>query len=137
MTVCLTCGSAGGYILQGGEEHATAEGALCWPGSPFSRHVEDGVGLEERGDQQLHQAAHLGLDPCAWGIKTRHELVHCQNDDRKPAIYLNVRPQAASGCGQSVSALRSGCLVNMTLDLHLSEQRTSSIHLQKYLRVRG
>lgn len=131
MAVCLTCGRAGGYVLQGGEEHATAEGALCWPGSPLSGHVEDGVGLEERGDQQLHQAAHLGLDPCACGIKTSQVLDHGQNNDRKPAIYLNVHPQCTTASGRGVSALQSGCLVNMTLDLHLSEQMTSSIHFYK------
>ncbi len=62
----LTCRHGGGDILQDREEHAIAQASLPWPGASLRRQVEDGIGLEQSGDQQLHQAAHLGLDPRTW-----------------------------------------------------------------------
>ena len=62
----FTCRRGGGNILQDREQQATAQSSLSRPGASLWGQVEDSIGLEQSGDQQLHQAAHLSLDPRTW-----------------------------------------------------------------------
>lgn len=59
----FTCRGDGSDILQDSEEHAAAQSFVPWPEAALWGQVEDSVGLKQSGDQKLHQAAHLGLDP--------------------------------------------------------------------------
>lgn len=62
----FTCRCGGCNILQGREEHATAQGSLPGPRGSLWGQVEDSVGLEQSSDQQLHHTTHLCLDPRTW-----------------------------------------------------------------------
>lgn len=66
MFCVFTCWTAGGNIVQDREEHAAAQSCISRSGASFWRQVEDSVCLEQSGDQQFHQAAHLSLDPCTF-----------------------------------------------------------------------
>lgn len=69
----FTCRWGGGDILQDREQQATAQGSLSRPGASLWGQVEDSIGLEQSGDQQLHQAANLSLDPRTWTSTHVHQ----------------------------------------------------------------
>lgn len=64
----FTCRCGRGDILQDRKEHTIAEATFRWPGASFPGQVENSVGLEKSGDQQLYHTTHLSLDPGTWTI---------------------------------------------------------------------
>lgn len=81
--VLLTGRCAGSDVLQGCEEQTAAQARLCE--STLRGHIEHGVGLVQRGDQQLHQRAHLGFDTCTWGREYGGAIQPQTNEKETPS----------------------------------------------------